>query len=173
MAVTIIKLGQAPTVVPVKQPQDNYPNSVWLRKNKKAGKAELTGTLYKKIIKDSLVGAGNMREGTVQRRARPLKLLHDRDPAHISKEFQRFAASYGVQAELLPPKSPDLDPLDYGVFGPAQKKLDRELELRQMTWDQQCSFLEGAIKQADTDAAIMALPKRIQLCIAAKGGHFE
>jgi hypothetical protein len=42
-----------------------------------------------------------------------------------------------------------------------------------MTFDQQCAYLEGCIEQAHTDAAIMALTKRILQCTAAKGGHFE
>lgn len=59
------------------------------------------------------------------------------------------------------------------MFGPAQKKLDRELERRRMSWEEQCSFLEKCIKETNADAAIKALPSRIKRCIAAKGGHFE
>ena len=78
-----------------------------------------------------------------------------------------------MHGELLPSHSPDLDPLDYGVFGPAQRKLDRAMERRRMSWDEQCSFLEQAIKEANVDAAIEDLPRRIKKCIAAKGWHFE
>jgi hypothetical protein len=63
--------------------------------------------------------------------------------------------------------------LDYGVFGPAQKKLDRAMEKRRLSWQEQCAFLEEAIKSSNTDAVIKALPGRIARCIKAKGGHFE
>ena len=59
------------------------------------------------------------------------------------------------------------------MFGPAQRKLDRELELRNMSFEEQCQFLTEAIQQANSDAAIMQLPHRIQRCIEAKGWHFE
>lgn len=99
--------------------------------------------------------------------------VHDRDSAHKSKDFSKFADSCNINAVLLPARCPDLNPLDYGVFGPAQKKLDKEMELRKMSWDEQCSFLEAAINDSNVDAAIMALPQRIKRCIAAKGRHFE
>lgn len=171
--VVLIKRGQAPTVIAVPPPHDAHPHSVWLGKGKNPDVCELTGAAYRKMLKGVLVGPGSVQLGTVHVPRRPINLLHDRDPAHTSATFQAFATACNVNAVLLPPRSPDLNPLDYGVFGAAQKKLDAEMERRSMTWDQQCAFLEGAIKQADTDAAIAALPGRIQRCIAAKGGHFE
>lgn len=169
----VIKMGQPPVVAPVPLPRDHYPKSVWLTKGKNTERATLTGAAYKRIIKDILLGPGNERDGTLRPPRRPINLLHDRDPAHTSAEFREFAARYNINAVLLPPRSPDLDPLDYGVFGPAQRSLDRELEQRNMTFEQQCAYMEGFIKQANTDAAIAALPSRIARCIAARGWHFE
>jgi hypothetical protein len=172
-AVVLIRKGQPPTVAPVPPPHDPHPRSVWLSKGKNTEHATLTGAIYKRIIKDTLLGPGNERDGTLHPPRHPINLLHDRDPAHRSKEFLAFAKRYNINAELLPARSPDLDPLDYGVFGPAQRSLDRELERRTMTFEQQCAYLEGHIKQANTDAAIAALPSRIARCIAARGWHFE
>lgn len=171
--VVLIKLGQAPTVIAVPTPNDQHPHSVWLGKGKDPNSRELTGPIYKKIIKDVTLGPGNLRDGTLRRQRHPIKLVHDREPAHTSAVFQSFATTYNISAVLLPPRSPDLNPLDYGVFGAAQKKLDAEMERRPMSFTQQCAFLEGAIKQADTDAVIAALHQRIKRCIAAGGGHFE
>lgn len=171
--VVLIKSGRAPVLKRLPPPYDPHPRSIWLGKGKNPNKPDLTATQYRVIVKDTLLGKGNLRDGTLSRPRRTTSLLHDRDPAHTSKAFERFAASYNIKAELLPVRSPDLNPLDYGVFGPAQKKLDAELERRRMTFAEQCTFLERTIQQASTDAAIAALPQRIKRCIAAKGGHFE
>jgi hypothetical protein len=171
--VVLIRLGKPPIIEAVPTPSNPYPNSVWLSTGKKTTKPSLTGAIYKKIIKGALIGTGNVRDGTAHLPPTPINLLHDRDPAHSDKGFLRFAASYNIKPVLLPPRSPDLDPLDYGVFGPAQRALDREVELRPMDFEQQVSFFVGRLLATDTDAGIKALPGRIQRCIAAKGGHFE
>lgn len=173
LAVVLLKLGKPPTVLIVPPPSDPYSYTTWLSKGKDPNKRDLTGLTYKRFIKDTLLGKGSIAAGTLRRPRHPVNLLHDRDTAHKSKVFSKFAASYNVNAVLLPARSPDLDPLDYGVFGPAQKKLDAEMEKRPMTFEEQCTFLEETIKQTNTDAAIMALPGRIARCIKAKGGHFE
>lgn len=172
-AVVLIRRGQPPLVTPVPPPRDHYPSSVWLSTGKNTERATLTGAAYKRIIKGMVLGPGNERDGTLRPARHPIKLLHDRDPAHTSKEFSEFAARYNIHAVLLPPRSPDLDPLDYGVFGPAQRALDQEVERRAMTFEQQCAYLQGRIMQVNTDAAITALPSRIARCIAAAGWHFE
>lgn len=173
LAVVVIKHGQQPAVYPVSKKANPHPNSVWLRKEGNLQHVDLTGTAYVKIMHQHLIGKGNLSDGTITRPRRTRYLLHDRDPAHTSKAFKSFAANYNVHVELLPPHSPDLDPLDYGVFGPAQRKLDRAMEWQRMSWDEQCSFLEQAIKAANVNAAIEDLPCRIKKCIAAKGWHFE
>ncbi len=173
LAVVAIKLGRAPSVFIVPAASDPGKHSIWLRKGKDPKKRDLTGDTYKRFIKLLLFGKGNITDGTLKPARRPINLLHDRDAAHTAKAFTAFATTYNVNAVLLPPRSPDLNPLDYGVFGPVQKKLDKAIEEGRMTWDQQCSFLEDALKAAKVDAAIKQLPRRIARCIEAKGGHFE
>lgn len=169
----LIKQGRKPTLIELKPANDPHPHSIWLGKGKDPNKPELTGTSYRVMVKDTLLGKGHLRAGTIQRPRRPINLLHDRDPAHTSEAFKQFAANYNINAVLLPARSPDLNPLDYGVFGLAQKKLEQELGRRSMSWDEQRSFMQRSIRQAKTDEAIRALPGRIQRCIKAKGGHFE
>jgi hypothetical protein len=170
--VVFIQHGRSPVLKRL-QAHDHYPNSIWLGKGKNPDRPDLTGDTYKRIVKDTLLGKGNLRDGTLVPKRRPVNLLHDRDAAHTSTAFKSFAANYNINAVLLPARSPDLDPLDYGVFGPAQRKLDAERELRVMTFEEECTFLERAIQRTNTDAVIAALPGRIKRCIAAKGGHFE
>lgn len=171
--VVLIKYGRQPTVLPVPAPSDPYSYTTWLSKGKNPEHRELTGTTYRRMVKDVLLGKGHLKDGSMRRPRHPTNLLHDRDAAHTSKAFNKFAKDYNINAVVLPARSPDLDPLDYGVFGPAQKKLSAQMERRAMSWEEQCSFLEQAIKETNTDAAIMQLPRRIKRCIAAKGGHFE
>lgn len=170
--VVLIKSGQPPTVLPVTAANDKHPNSIWLGKGKDPNRPDLTGEAYGKKVKETLLGKGNVRDGTLVPPATPIRLLHDHDPAHTSKAFKALAARYNIDAMLLPARSPDLNPLDYGVFGAAQRKLERE-ERQRMTFDEQRAFMERTLQECDTDAAIAALPRRIAACIAAKGGHFE
>lgn len=171
--VVIIKMGRKPVLKRLPPPYDPHPRSIWLGKGKDPKRPHLTATQYRTIVKDTLLGKGNLRDGSMRRPRRQTNLLHDHDSAHTSKAFGSFAANYNINAELLPVRSPDLNPLDYGVFGPAQKKLEAELERRRMTFEEQCTFLERTIRATNTDAAIAALPQRIKRCIKAKGGHFE
>ena len=173
LVATIIKYGRRPVVVPVRTPKDRFAYTTWASKEKEGGQAELTGGVYVTVIRKQLRPDYSRTKPAKWPPRDALNLLHDRDPAHTSKKFQKFAATYNINAKLLPPHSPDLDPLDYGVFGPAQQKLDQELERRAMTFDEQCEFLKQAIQAANSDAAIMQLPRRIALCIAAEGWHFE
>jgi hypothetical protein len=148
-------------------------HTTWLKKGVDPNKRDLRAVTYVRFTKSLLIGKGSYANGTAKAAHRTINLLHDRDAAHSSKAVKNFAAHYNVNAVLLPPRSPDLNPLDYGVFGPAQKKLDRAMEERQLSWEEQCTFLEDALKNAASDAAIKALPGRIARCIVAKGGHFE
>lgn len=102
-----------------------------------------------------------------------IKLLHDRDPAHTANAFTNWAASKNMQVVALPAKAADLDPLDYGVFGPVKTAWKRQVMEQHMTWQQQCDLLVQLLHDYDPTAAIHQLPSRIQRCIDADGWHFE
>jgi hypothetical protein len=173
LACCYIRLGRKPVVCIVPAESDPGKHTTWLKKGVDPNKRDLRAVTYVRFTKSVLIGKGSFADGSAKVPRRTINLLHDRDGAHNSKAAKSFAAHYNVNAVLLPPRSPDLNPLDYGVFGPAQKKLDRAMEERRLSWEEQCAFLETALKDADTDAAIKVLPGRIARCIAAKGGHFE
>jgi len=71
-AVVAIKLHQPPIVAPVPLGRDHYSGSVWLSTGKNTKRASLTGDTYKRIIKDILLGPGNVRDGTLQPPRRPI-----------------------------------------------------------------------------------------------------
>jgi hypothetical protein len=78
-----------------------------------------------------------------------------------------------MQLIELPARSPDLDPLDYGVFGAVKREWQRRVSKAQLSWSDQCSLLIELLEQADASAAIKALHNRIQKCKSAAGFHFE
>ena len=54
----------------------------------------------------------------------PLVLVHDRDPSHKVRAVRCFLEARGIYNAMLPPRSPDLDPLDYCVFGNAKRVVE-------------------------------------------------
>lgn len=113
----------------------------------------------------------------VGRRARRpaggLKLVHDRDPAHTGNAFKSFANSRGMTVVTLPAKAPDLDPLDYGVFGTVKREWEKQVWQGHLGWFDQCQLAIQLLEGFDASAAIAALPHRIQQCIESHGWHFE
>lgn len=105
--------------------------------------------------------------------AAPLVWVHDRDTAHSSKFTAAYLEEKGIKPMLLPPRSPDLDPLDYGVFGAVKHKLRREADHKGLKWPQRARRLMGLLKEAQGQAAIEGFATRLWACIAAKGGHIE
>jgi len=75
----------------------------------------------------------------------------------------------------LPPISPDLNPLDYHVWGamleahhkrhPKPKTIAELKEVLQVIWD--------SLPQGPTDKAVKEFSKRLKACVAAEDGHFE
>ena len=100
-------------------------------------------------------------------------LLHDRDPAHKDSIVSSWCGTKGITIELLPQRSPDLDPLDYGLFGVAKAKLDRAIQRQKLGWGDRCTELLKILRTQAADATIGELPLRWQACIQARGRHFD
>lgn len=104
---------------------------------------------------------------------RSMVLLHDRDPSHKDSIVKSWCEDQGITIELLPERSPDLDPLDYGLFGVAKQKLDTAIQRQNLTWKARCIKLLEILKAQPADATIGELPLRWQACIQAGGRHFD
>lgn len=174
-----MRLGHGKLVVEVPTPEEKEKRakkkkgSVWLAAESKPVSA-LTSASYCRYVLTAL----GKREGKMGKRKRssprhPVRLVHDRDSAHTSAETAAFAARHGIELLLLPARSADLDPLDYGVFGAVKQAWRRRVQKERLDWEAQCALLIQLLQAADASAAITALPARIQKCIAARGGHFE
>jgi len=101
-------------------------------------------------------------------------LVQDRDTVHRSHDVASFLAGRQVTVHLLPPRSPDLDPLDYAVFASAKQEMRRQMEgAPHLSWDAACAWLIRQLRSLDASAMIEQLRKRLHACVAAQGARFE
>jgi hypothetical protein len=122
----------------------------------------------------AIVLAGRIKAAGMPTRSTTVFVWHDRDPVHRAFATMQWMMHNRVQPILLPPRSPDLDPLDYAVFGRAKRDL-RQLEKENaLDWDAKCNafirLLEGT---QHTNAAIEGLARRVAACIKVEGRHIE
>ena len=102
----------------------------------------------------------------------------DGAPGHSSRLAQEWIERHSpefVKKDQWPPNSPDLNPLDYHVWGAMLErykvftpKPTNKAELKtvlEAIWE---DLPQGAI-----DLAVLTFRKRLQACIRADGGHFE
>ena len=102
----------------------------------------------------------------------------DGAPAHTARQTQEWLATNTpdfINKDQWPPNSPDLNPLDYCVWGlmlaayqKTSPKPSTKAELKtvlQTIWDN--------LPQASIDKAIVKFLKRLRECVKADGGQFE
>ena len=86
--------------------------------------------------------------------------------------FLQTGSKAKAERLLISPRSPDLDPLDYSVFGAAKTRLASDLPLS-ATWEQRVARFKEILQAAPVDKAIRQMSLRASACIAAGGQHFE
>jgi transposase len=102
----------------------------------------------------------------------------DGAPAHgakLSQDWISVNCPDFIEKDSWPPNSPDLNPLDYHVWGamlekfnklnPKPKNIEELKRALQEIWDD--------LPQAAIIKAILGFRKRLQACVTASGGHFE
>ena len=103
-------------------------------------------------------------------------LQQDSAPSHRARSTQSFIAKNVpsfIPCHKWPPNSPDLNPLDYCVWG----------ALKEIVYTRSFTTLEGlkaviteefeAISQTFIDKAIQQWRKRLQMVVKNSGGHIE
>jgi hypothetical protein len=102
----------------------------------------------------------------------------DGAPAHaarLTQEWIREHCPEFISKDEWPPNSPDLNPLDYHIWGAMLEKYQaytpkptNKTELKavlEVIWDN--------LPQESIDKAVLAFRKRLKACIKVDGGHFE
>lgn len=93
--------------------------------------------------------------------------------AHDTVEMLRHNTPAFIPPTLWPPNSPDLNPVDYKIWGVLQERVYktriRDVDhLKERLVEEWASFEQKII-----DASINQWRKRLRACVSAKGGHFE
>ena len=80
-----------------------------------------------------------------------------------------------VRKDEWPPNSPDLNPLDYHVWGAMleQYKVFTPKPTKKAEFKTVLVAIWEDLPQEAIDLAVLAFRKRLQACIRADGGHFE
>jgi hypothetical protein len=100
-------------------------------------------------------------------------VCHDRATVHRAPCVNTVLTKHGVDQLLLPPRSPDLCPLDYGVFGAAKRWWAKQRDGQRWGWDDLCVGVVEYMRGMNTDAIVSRIVGRWERCVQAGGGHFE
>ena len=100
----------------------------------------------------------------------------DSAPAHRARdtvEMLRINTPEFIPPTLWPPNSPDLNLVDYRIWGVLQERVYKT-RIRYMDYRKE-RLVEEWIKfdQGIIDESIGQWRKRLRACVAADGGHFE
>ena len=107
-----------------------------------------------------------------RRRRAGAMLMHDRSQVHQSAFVRQQLLSMGLEVELLPPRSPDLMPLDYGIFGTSKLQLERHGG-RAAPWGERVSMFKHVLQSASILPSIDQFQQRLQAVIVAGGKHID
>ena len=102
----------------------------------------------------------------------------DSAPAHGARPTQEWLQQNTpdfITKDEWPPNSPDLNPLDYHVWGAMLEKYRIHKPKPQNKAELQTvlEVIWADLPQAPIDKAILAFRKRLRACVNADGGHFE
>lgn len=117
---------------------------------------------------ESQTRAAKRRRRAVSR----LTLVHDRLLCYGATPIQLGQGLPDLKTIRLPPRSCDLDPLDYGVFNNA-KRATRKQFYQHDDWDGESDFFVQTLKKMKMGNIVKQFPKRVDSCLEANGGHFE
>jgi hypothetical protein len=151
----------------------SYPNFTAPKVYKKANGEVHKGLCSEEYLHAVQKAVENSVQHVTRGELRNMVLLHDRDPAHKDSIVRSWCEAKGITIELFPERSPDLDPLDYGLFGAAKQKLDRAIQRQKLSWEDRCTELLEILDMQAADATIGELSLRWQACIQAGGRHFD
>ena len=100
----------------------------------------------------------------------------DSAPAHRAREtielLQRETPQF-ISPDLWPPNSPDLNPVDYTIWGVVQQRVYEKRVYNVDELKQRLSEVWTGMNQNVISSAISEWSKRLRACVQAQGRHFE
>ena len=123
--------------------------------------------LFPKLVEDCHTVLGNQ-----------FVFQQDGAPAHGAKLAQNWLASHCpdfIDKDSSPPNSPDLNPLDYVVWG-AMLEAYNKLTTKPKNIPELKDALQIIWKDLSLETiqkSVLGFRKRLQGCVKADGGHFE
>jgi inhibitor of nuclear factor kappa-B kinase subunit alpha len=100
----------------------------------------------------------------------------DSAPAHRAREtlqlLQRETPDF-IAPDLWPPNSPDLNPVDYKIWGVMQQRVYETRVHNVDELKQRLIEVWSGLQQNIVDSAINEWRKRLRACVRAQGRHFE
>ena len=98
--------------------------------------------------------------------------VHDRATTHTKQGITLEGFDAKLRVVNAPPRSPDLMPLDYAVFGNVKRQLLNKVGLN-AKWEEKAECFWQLIQDFNVSAAIESYPKRIAKCMETGGGRVE
>lgn len=98
----------------------------------------------------------------------------DNDPSQTSGKSKAAMAGFGVLMEKIPPRSPDLYPIE-NVFNIVRQRIQAKVKQEQIThqtWDEFVSMVKQTIWSTPRDyidKTISSMPKRLKQIVEGKG----
>lgn len=126
--------------------------------------SSLSGGEYVSFIRNVL---GRLKRGVQH------YIIHDREPAHRGTAVRQIIERAGHVPVLLPPRSPDLDPLDYAVFDQAKNWLARERPPCATSWEKRVRGLLAYVNNLDPARLVAGYGARLAKVLSKKGGRIE
>ena len=100
----------------------------------------------------------------------------DSAPAHRARDttnlLERDTPAF-ISPDLWPPNSPDLNPVDYKVWGVMQHRVDQTKVKDLDDLKRRLIGVWAGVQQSLIDDAINQWRKRLRVCVRARDGHLE
>ena len=93
-------------------------------------------------------------------------LVHDKARQHTCVTVRQWLQQQGVTAVVQPARSPDMMPLDYGIFGATRAQLGRALPLSAL-WEDRVATFKQFLSSFDPAPTIGEFPLRMKACSPA------
>ena len=102
---------------------------------------------------------------------------HDNAPSHTARSVRDYLGEckrkFNMELLPWPANSPDLQPLDYHVWALIANKADNNSTVEELTASTKAAVADINSKWPEHLKAMQSWAKRLRLCAAARGGHFE